>query len=379
MSRAGPLAAFGKATRKALVLWHEQLLARKDASQPAILLEFVDDESRPETAAERFVELARRIHIAVGPYGSQLTAAVMPVCREAGLPLLVPSAGDPNLDLRGPEGNPPIGFSLLPSNTESLTGAVDWAAARGIGDVALLFRAEPFSQQAAGGARGRARELGLHIQWDLTYSSAAEIWEIAFKHEGDRVGLLLGGGYVPGTEAAGFLPDAREIAIAFERIAEWKALLVAPTFPEFGEALGPRAEGILRNTNWKPWFPWPGNEAFVSAYRQRWGEEPDNHAAAAYAAGQLIEAAWKRVHVVGPMGRRGRRGPIGSTEPGCSEDDLLSARLALRRVLADLETVTVFGPFAVDGSGRQSAHSNILLQWRDGQLRPVDVPGFIHT
>ena len=55
--------------------------------------------------------------------------------------------------------------------------------------------------------------------------------------------------------------------------------------------------------------PRPGNEAFVSAYRQRWGEEPDNHAAAAYAAGQLIEAGVE----AGP--RRRPHGPQGSQGP----------------------------------------------------------------
>lgn len=221
----------------------------------------------------------------------------------------------------------------------------------------------------AQGARRRAHELGLRIAWDRAYSSAAEIWEVAVELEGERVGLLLGGGYTPGAEAAGFLPDAREIAIAFESAAERKALLVAPTFPEFGRALGPRAEGIVGNTNWKPWFPWPGNAEFVSAYRLRWGEEPDNHAAAAYAAGQLSEAAWRRLHLVGGAGATSTAAKASSTAPTAAghfeaaapppapasarspEQELTATRLALRRALASLETTT----------RPSSAHSQSML------------------
>src|SRR5690606_8643544 len=178
---------------------------------------------------------------------------------------------------------------------------------------------------------------------------------------GGQVGLLLGGGYTPGDEAGGFLSDAREIAIAFEEKAVWKALLVAPTFPEFGRALGARAEGILGNTNWKSWFPWPGNAEFTAAYRRRWGEEPDNHAAAAYAAGQLVEAAWRRIQ------------PGGDAVTTARSEELSAVRLALRRALASLEMTTVFGPFAVDVHGRQTAHTNVLLQWRSGRLFPLNL------
>src|SRR5690606_34371614 len=111
--------------------------------------------------------------------------AILPICREAGLPVLLPSAGDPDLNHHGPPGAPPIGFSLLPPNTESLTGAVDWAAAQGVRKIALLFRGDAFGRQAAQGVRRRAEELNLHVAWDRAYASAAEIWQIAVELEGE--------------------------------------------------------------------------------------------------------------------------------------------------------------------------------------------------
>lgn len=369
-TRRGPLAPFGEAARRALILWREQAPIRVE-------LELYDDKGEPEEAAARFVDFAGRVHAAVAPYGSLLTRAVLPICRKEGVPLLIPSAGESDLPLADRAGEPPIGFSLLPENRRSLQAAVAWAKARVARRVALLFRDDPFSRLAAEGARETAQKLGLKIVWDRLYTSAAEIWEIAMLQRGPDpsggasgsggsveeavdpgIDLLLGGGYQDGAPLSGFLPDAREIAIAFHGKARRMALLVAPTFREFRVILGDRAEGIIGNTHWKPWFTWPGNAAFVSAYRDRWGEEPDAHAAAAYAAGQLVEAAWTAVRPLAPSG----------------QPDLKACRLALRLALAGLETTTVFGPYMVDEGGRQQAHAPILLQWNGGRLKPLITP-----
>lgn len=359
----GPWAPFGEQVRRALLLWEEKLRSQAAPGAPPIELDLQDDQGSPDKAQAHFRRFAETAHAAIAPYGSVLTGAILPICRQAGLPVLLPSAADPALDLAGGPGEPPIGFALLPPNEEALTGALDWAAAQGAKRVALLFRDDPFSAQAARGVRRRAEELQLRIVWDESYADSRGIWEAAVRRFGPgraaspaepEAELLIGGGYAPGGEASGFLPDAREIVIAFEARVRWMALLVAPTFPVFAERLGARAEGVLGGTNWKPWFDRPGNAAFVAAFQKRWGGEPDTHAAAAYAAGQLIEAA--RLQAAGR-----RHVPEG----------LDAARLWIRRALAALETETVFGPFAVDARGLQRRHAYTLLQWRGGRLIPV--------
>lgn len=357
VSLAGPLAPFGEAVRRALLLWRDT--ANHRAGEALFELELRDDLGRPEIAARVYEELAHEAHVLVGPYGSRLTEVILPICRRHGVPVLVPSAGESDLDLTGSLASPPIGFSLLPPNDEALTGAVEWAASVGLQRIALLFRNDPFSRQVALGARRRAKDLGLHVVWDRTFSNAAEIWATSMelfgygggdsRHVNNHADILIGGGYVAGTAAAGFLPDAQEITIAFEGKVRHKALLVAPTFPEFAQVLGPRADGVMGNTNWKAWFDWPGNRTFAEAFRMRWNDEPDSHSAAAYAAGQLIERAVQRQ----------RRNP--SKEP-----DLDSVRGAFRRAFSELETTTVFGPYAVDAEGAQRAHFNTLLRIQDG-------------
>lgn len=355
LSLTGPLAPLGLPACRALQLWHEQMTACGGVGGRPVRLWLEDDESAAEGVARRYERMAPSAHVFIGPYGSALTAAMLPVCRRTGIPAVLPSAGDPGLDLRDPSGRPcapPVAVSILPPNDQALVGAVEWAAAYGARRMALLFRNDPFSQQVRAGALRRAVELGLTIVWDRAFESAAGIWEAAYlEHEsGD---LLLGGGYQPGGEADGFLPDAREITLAFTGKGRRLALLVAPTFGMFHESLGDLAEGVLGNTNWKPWFSWPGSHRFVAAFQERWDAPPDTHAAAAFAAGELIRAVIEQVV---------------AAVPG---EDLADLPFRLRTALAVLRTTTLFGPYAVDGSGHQWAHRNSILQWQQGKLARV--------
>ncbi|HEX6972435.1 MAG TPA: ABC transporter substrate-binding protein, partial [Limnochordia bacterium] len=292
--------------------------------------------------------LAARATIGVAPYGSQLTAAALAVARRFGLPLVVHAAGDPDLDLMAADGRAPLAASVLPPNDRALSGAVAWGAAQGARRIALLFRSDPFSRAVAAGARRRALELGLQILWDRTFERSAAIWEVAYGAAG-AFDLLLGGGYVPGGGASGFLPDAQEIALAFRDRQALLALLVAPAFPEFRDAVGSAADGVVGNTHWQPWFPWPGNRRFVRAYRERWGAEPDAHAAAAFAAGQLIEAAWQAAGLP-------PRSP------------LAEVRARIAAAFSTLDAMSVVGPLKADGSGHLRAQDNPLVQWRGERL-----------
>ncbi|MHB8765345.1 MAG: ABC transporter substrate-binding protein, partial [Deferrisomatales bacterium] len=75
------------------------------------------------------------------------------------------------------------------------------------------------------------------------------------------------------------------------------------------------------------------------------GEPPSYHAAAAYAAGQVIEAAAARA---------------GSLE-----------RAGLRDALATLNATSILGRYGVDPTGRQVRHFVLTIQWQDGEQEVV--------
>lgn len=127
--------------------------------------------------------------------------------------------------------------------------------------------------------------------------------------------------------------------------------LVGSSFPEFGKALGPLAEGMTGNTAWKPLLRTPGNLEFVTAYRRRWGTIPDTHGAQGYAAGQIIGEA---VRQAGSL-----------------------ARAAVRDALFRLDTRTVFGRFRVNAHGLQIGKVNAIVQWQRGHRQVVWPPWLV--
>ena len=119
---------------------------------------------------------------------------------------------------------------------------------------------------------------------------------------------------------------------------------------EYQEALGPLAEYTYGLSAWEPDLPHPGIDEFVDAYHDTFGQAPSFHAAGAYGSCQLfVEAA---------------------EEAGTLESE------ALRDVLLQLETTTIFGDYAVDHRGYQTANQGVFVQWQDGEkvvVWPEDV------
>ena len=102
------------------------------------------------------------------------------------------------------------------------------------------------------------------------------------------------------------------------------------------------------------WFPdgagaielGPGEAEFLRAYADRVGAVPD-YPAVQSAAGAVIAAHCAKL-------------------AGSADRDSLWA------AAADLETSTLFGGFRIDPrSGTQVKHQTVLVQWRDGEPKPV--------
>jgi branched-chain amino acid transport system substrate-binding protein len=88
-------------------------------------------------------------------------------------------------------------------------------------------------------------------------------------------------------------------------------------------------------------LPYPGNQEFVAAYAKEFSHPPAVQSAGAYAGCHLLIDAIRRT---------------GSLD--CEK---------LREALLTLKTKTVFGDFAVDEHGYQTAHKAVTIQWQDGK------------
>ncbi|MFQ5853273.1 MAG: amino acid ABC transporter substrate-binding protein [Candidatus Binatia bacterium] len=350
-SRTGVYARFGRDLERGFLLWQDEVNARGGLMGKQVRAVLANDASNRERAVRFYQQLITRADLIFTPYGSLLTGAVMPVAEGAGVPCIAAAAADQSLWENGGRWCVQM---LNPVGT-FLAGAVELAAAQGARRLALVYRRSRFVNGVMDGARAMARDVGLDVVTVRTYRRLAEaqseIREVAV-YEPD---LVLGGGFRPDLPGAGFLPDAIALTRGARsgnvkaRLFTW---LVGPAFAKFGEVLGSKAEGMTGNTVWKPFFRTRGNARFVEAYRQRWGDKPDAHAAQGYAVGQLIEEAMLKA---GSLQKR-----------------------AVRNALFALNTDTVFGRFRVNAKGLQVKKRNAIVQWQRG-VRQVVWPSWLQT
>lgn len=336
---SGQLASIGVPLRRGLALLVERANARAGLLDPELTLRVVDDGGRPAAARQAYESLVEAADLLVAPYGSEATAAVLPVIEAAGVPCVAPTAGDRGLWADGRRWTAQV---LNPIDT-FLHPALDAAFAAGARSVGVVYRDDGFTPATAAGAVRHAREEGWDVVAAAVYGDEDGVDRAMERVLAEGPDLVVGGGFRPGAAGGGFLPDALALARAHRR-ADGRAPLVCwsvgATVPAFAERLGDRVDGVTGVTGWKPYVDYPGNGAFVERYAERWGERPDAHAAQGYAAGQVLAAALDRAG-------------------GSAPEDVRDALFAL-------ETETVFGAYRIDRRGLQVAKENAVVQWRGG-------------
>jgi ABC-type branched-subunit amino acid transport system substrate-binding protein len=314
LSLTGPYARQGIDAAEGVRLW---------AEASGVELSLVDDGGSRSAAVEAYAAwLDRRdIDLLLGPYGSGLTRAVVPLVREAAQVLW--NHGGSSDDLMQPGV-----VSVLSPASRYFDGAVDEAVRRGIARMLVVPGAGPFARAVTEGAAARAVERGLDVRSvdgdGLAGEDAADLGVLTagrFEHDVEVVGRLRGWRHRPALVAA-----------------------VAAGIPAFEQELGADvAEGVLGPVHW-----WPGDRTpeigpsgseFAQEYRRRTGRQPPYVAAQAAAAGYLALAAHRR---------------------GLPPAELIG-----------WSTSTLLGGFALDANWRQVGHRMTTIRWHCGQMIPA--------
>lgn len=313
MSLSGPLALQGQHAARGLELW---------ASVDQIELTIVDDASSATTAIDAYQRwLASRVDLLLGPYGSRLVRRVVPIVSRQGA--LLWNHGGSADDLARP--------LVVPVSAPASTyfrGAVALAHRMGLRRVVLAHGKGPFASAVVAGARQQAAVRGLAVR------------EVQLA-EWSTVGSL--------TEAAVLIVGtfAEDLTVVEQIRASREPGLVgcvAAGLPEFGNRLGPLADGVVGPVQWicRTTAPEVGltGADFWLQYKTKYGEPPNYVAAQAAAGGFLAASAHRR---------------------GYQNNDIRGWR-----------TTTLLGSFALDELWRQVGHSAITIEWRHGrQVRPA--------
>jgi branched-chain amino acid transport system substrate-binding protein len=352
LSLTGRFAVQGEQARRGLMLWAERVNQRGGLrvhpSRPPqpVELRIYDDGSKiaGATAATERLIADDGVELLFSPYGSVLALAAAEVAERYGRVLWNHGGSSDALEQRGFRHL----VTLLSSASRYFVPVLDLAVRQAgtpehpVRTVALLHGASgTFPRAVIGGARDHAVRLGLEVVLDEAYSDLAALASRLAWLEPD---LVLGVGATEDDLA--FAQALRAHAIQARLIG-----LVAAPIERFREVLGADADGLCGPSQWEPALGGtpdlgPTSAQFGTAFRDRFGLEPDYPAAQAYAAG-LIAAHCAEL-------------------AGSLEDD------ALRRAAGTLDLTTFYGRFRLDPrTGRQLGHTMVVAQWQAGRKQIV--------
>lgn len=336
----------GGKMRNGYVLGVQLLNEQGGIARRKVVLTTRDDGSDPEKAAAIYREFIadETIDLVLGPYGSPVTEAVIPVTEAAERPLVAAMAASTELwvgrDRRW-------SVQMLNSAHTYLHGSVELAARNGAETAALVWENTRFPESVAGGVRAAAATHGLRLVLDRSYPAGAadhEALAMAAKEAG--ADLFIGGGYLD--DAVGLT----KAAAAVEYVPKLMSWNIGPADTQFAELAGDAARCVAGNTPWIPSIRTRGaladSETFVRRYEETFGEVEGYHAAGGFGAVELLTE--------GLRATMAENGEIDET--------------ALRDHLFGVSTQTVMGPFAVtplghEAAGTQRALTGLQVQWQD--------------
>ncbi|MGD2074528.1 MAG: amino acid ABC transporter substrate-binding protein [Gammaproteobacteria bacterium] len=338
VSLTGELAAPGTEQLQGMQMWAEDLNARGELLGRPVELVYYDDKSAPDTSARLYEKLIARdkVDLLLGPYSSDLTLEASTVAEQHDFPMVATGAASTRIWSRGYDNI----FGVDAPASTYMDLVMDSAHRVGLRRVALIYADTEFTREVAEGARTRARDLGMEIVFDELFPPGTTDFEPAV--HGMRVAspdVVIGATYLDGSVA--IMRAAKRDQLSPKAFV----FTVGPALEEFGEALGPDAEGVMGVVSWLRSVRQPGAQDFSYRFKQKYGYDASQYAVYGYGAGQVLEAA---VRLAGSLDKD-----------------------AVRKQLGEMIFRSLLGRYRVDETGKQVAKYIYVMQWRDGRRRLV--------
>lgn len=278
------LASYGKSVRDATVLAADELNAAGGIGGRKIELIVEDNQSKPEQAKTVFEKLIKRDKVVaiVGDVTSTATLAAAPVAQQNGIPMLTPTATNERVTTVGNYVFRSCFMDLLQGSAMAKFAIEDLKAKR----IAVLYNAkDSYSTGLRDVFIKYAKANGIEIVADLSYASkdadfAGQLTRIRSANP-DAI-------YAPGyyQEIGPICVQARELRIKVPLLGSdgWDSDKTA----EIG---GDAINGCYFTNHYSAEDPRPEVQAFVSAYKGRYGRVPDALAILGYDAMKIMADA----------------------------------------------------------------------------------------
>lgn len=340
VSLSGHYAAPGSEQLQGIQMWAHDLNARGALLGRPVEIVYYDDKSDAETSEALYERLVSedKVDLLLGPYSSGLTLAASRVAEKHHFPMVATGASSTDIWSRG---NKYIFQVDAPADTY-LNLVITSAKKAGLTTIALVYAGADFTRQVAEGVRVEAAKQGMEIVFDEEYAQgSSDFAAIVERIRAKKPDVVIGGTYLDGSIA--IMKQAKKSRLSPKTFV----FTVGPALPEFGEQLGPDAEGVLGVVAWMAAAHMPMALDFAFRFNEQYSltEAASVYNAYGYGAGQVLEAG---VRLAGSL-----------------EKD------AIRMQLGHMKFRSILGGYEVDDTGRQLAKDTYVMQWQRGERRLV--------
>lgn len=346
VSLSGQYQVPGLAQLEGMLMWVSDLNGRGALLGRKVELVYYDDRSDPDKSRQLYHQLITedQVDLLLGPYSSSLSITASEAAEQHDFPIVLGGGASDTIWSRGLVNV----FGLDAPASAYMHLPLEFADQMGLTRIGLVYAADEFPRLLAEGVREKAAELGMRIVYEQEYATEqTDFTALVGGLRSARPELVLGGTYL--NDAIGLVRQAA----ALKFVPNMMVLSVGPALPEFGQALGRTAEGVMGVVSWMPGARIPMARDFSFRYAQKYGRNAGVQAAFGYAAGQVLEAA---VRLAGTLDKA-----------------------AIRAQLRSMKFQSLIGHYRVDEAGMQEAKSTYVMQWQNGRRRLVLPHRFAET
>ena len=250
MPQTGALGGGGKAALLALQMWVEDVNAKGGLLGRKVQLIAYDDQTNPSLVPGIYTKLldVDKVDLLIAPYGTNVTAPIMPLVKQRDLLLMGNFSFDANAQIKHDKwfNNAPWGAGALAWGGPFL----DAGQKLGAKTIAIMAADAEFAQNLCTGARAIAKAKGLQFVYDQNYPpNSVDFSSIIRAVRAAKPDLVFICSYP--AESAAIVRSVNELGVG-PTVKMIGGGMVGLQFAPIMEALGPMLNGF---TNYNSWVP----------------------------------------------------------------------------------------------------------------------------
>jgi branched-chain amino acid transport system substrate-binding protein len=350
MSLTGSLAREGKLTQEGYDVCKSVVNGKGGVSvggkKLTLDIKYQDDTSKPDTAGQLVDQFNDSgVKLILGPYGSATTGAAAAVIERNKQVMADSSGADDTIFTKGYQHT----FAVLSPATAyaaSMVQALSDLAQPKPRTIAFISADDGFSKTVTKGGVAKAQQLGFAVvATEYVPNGTSDVSAALTKIKPKNPDVIIGSVHL--AEGVAIIKQSKELGV---NPPGGFGETVAPPTPDFAQALGASANGVLGSTQWTvkttgsdKWF---GSAADYNAtFKKQFNRDAEYHGAEATAACLALVLAVEKAN---------------STDPE-----------KVRTALAGLDEQTFFGPLKFDPTGQNLTKTMGVIQIQNG--KPVAV------